>query len=63
MSNERKAGNVPVEVPWESIPEASMTFREVHLKLLMKEREDTLSRLVDLDYALWALEEHFRRKT
>lgn len=47
------------EVPWETVPVAS-TFREVHLRLLMKEREDTLAELVDLDCSIWALEEGFR---
>ncbi|MDG6983741.1 MAG: hypothetical protein JRN28_04250 [Nitrososphaerota archaeon] len=49
-----------VEVPWGALPESSRALRESHLRLLLKEREATVAKLVDLDYAIWALEECFR---
>jgi hypothetical protein len=55
----RKVKVSPVEAPWESLPEASSSFREVRLRLLMKEREDELSKLVELDYSIWSLETTF----
>ena len=58
MGNRKlKAG--PEEVPWETLPGASNSFREVQLRLLMKEREDQLSKLVELDYSIWSLETTF----
>jgi hypothetical protein len=48
------------DAPEETIPGASTTFKKVQLRLLMKEREDVVSRLVELDYAIWILEELFR---
>ena len=48
------------DAPEETIPGASATFEEEQLRLLMKEREDVVSRLVELDYAIWILEEPFR---
>jgi hypothetical protein len=51
----------PVDVsPEETIPEASRSFKAVQLRLLMKEREDQVMKLVDLDYSIWVLEEYFR---
>jgi hypothetical protein len=47
------------EVPWESLPEASNSFREVQPRLLMEERDDELSKLVELDYSIWSLETTF----
>jgi hypothetical protein len=46
--------------PEETIPGASATFKGVHLRLLMKEREEVVSKLVELDYQIWTLEEFFR---
>lgn len=46
--------------PWETLPLASDTFKKAELMLLMKEREEAVARLVDLDYRIWVLEEHFR---
>ncbi len=40
--------------------EASRPFRAFHLRLLMKEREGVVNRLVQLDYSIWVLEEFFR---
>jgi hypothetical protein len=52
---------LPAEAaPDETIPEASKSFKAVHLRLLMKEREDLFKRLIQLDYSLWVLEEFFR---
>ncbi len=51
----------PIEVaPEETIPEASKSFKAVQLRLLMKEREDEVQKLVELDYSIWVLEEYFR---
>ncbi len=47
----------------ETASEDSKYFNLVHLRLLMKEREDVVNRLVELDYAIWILEEHFRTGT
>lgn len=44
----------------EVVPEASATFKKMQLRLLMKEREDVVSRLVEMDYTIWVLEEYFR---
>ena len=59
LQRNRAAGQVE-DAPEETIPGASSTFKRVQLRLLMKEREDVVSRLVELDYAIWTLEEHFR---
>jgi hypothetical protein len=48
------------DAPEELLPEASRTFKQVQLRLLMKEREELFSRLVGLDYNIWVLEEFFR---
>jgi len=48
------------DAPEETIPGVSAAFKKVQLRLLMKEREDVVSRLVELDYAIWTLEEHLR---
>ena len=48
------------DAPEETIPGASTTFKKAHLRLLMKEREDVVSKLVELDYTIWTLEEFFR---
>jgi len=37
------------DAPGETIPGASTSFKKVQLRLLMKEREDVVSRLVELD--------------
>jgi hypothetical protein len=53
--------SAPREVaPEETHEEASMSFKRVQLRLLMKEREEVVSRLVELDYSIWVLEEMFR---
>jgi hypothetical protein len=59
LRRNESAGQIE-DAPEETIPGASATFKKVQLRLLMKEREDVVSRLVELDYAIWALEEHFR---
>ncbi|MDG7008718.1 MAG: hypothetical protein JRN06_10860 [Nitrososphaerota archaeon] len=43
-----------------TLPAESKSFRRAQLRLLMKEREDVASKLVDLDYSIWVLEELFR---
>lgn len=48
------------DAPEETLPEASNSFKKVQLRLLMKEREDVVRRLVELDYTIWVLEEFFR---
>jgi hypothetical protein len=51
----------PREVaPEETHDEVSRSFKSVQLRLLMKEREEVVSRLVQLDYSIWVLEELFR---
>ncbi len=51
----------PVEVaPEETNPAVSKSFKAVQLRLLMKEREDEVRKLVQLDYDIWVLEEFFR---
>jgi hypothetical protein len=59
LRRNESAGQIE-DAPEETIPGASATFKKVQLRLLMKEREDVVSRLVELDYAIWTLEEHFR---
>lgn len=51
---------VEADAPEETLPEASRSFKLVQLRLLMKEREDIVARLVELDYNIWVLEEFFR---
>jgi len=46
--------------PEDSNMEASKSFKAVTLRLLMKEREDVVNQLVQLDYSIWVLEEFFR---
>ena len=47
--------------PEETTPsEESGPFKKVQLRLLMKEREGVVLRLVELDYTIWTLEEFFR---
>jgi hypothetical protein len=48
--------------PDETHAGASKSSKSGKLRLLMKEREDVASRLVELDYLIWALEEIFRRE-
>jgi hypothetical protein len=60
-----KAGRVP-SPPKEVAPDeaqagASKSSKSGKLRLLMKEREDVASRLGELDYLIWALEEIYRR--
>ena len=45
---------------WETIYEASNMVKAFQLRLLMKEREDAMAQLVQLDYNIWVLEESFR---
>ena len=59
QKNDLKLGELE-DAPEETIPEASVSFKKVQLRLLMKEREDVVSKLVELDYAIWTLEEFFR---
>jgi hypothetical protein len=59
LQRNEDAGQIE-DAPEETIPGASATFKKVQLRLLMKEREYVVSRLVELDYAIWTLEEHFR---
>jgi len=47
-------------VPDETDPDSSRSFKSIRLRLLMKEREDVMKRLVQLDYSIWVLEEFFR---
>ncbi len=42
--------------------EAPTSPKSGKLRLLMKEREDVASRLVEIDYEIWALEEIYRRE-
>jgi hypothetical protein len=51
------------DVPEETIPEASESFKKLQLRLLMKEREDVVAKLVELDYSIWVIEEFFRSGT
>lgn len=46
--------------PEEADGEASRSFKAVQLRLLMKEREVEVQKLVELDYSIWAIEEFFR---
>lgn len=46
--------------PWETIYEASNLVKAFQLRLLMKERENAMADLVQLDYKIWVLEESFR---
>jgi hypothetical protein len=39
---------------------ATDSFKSVNLRLLMAEREDLAKNLMQLDFEIWALEEHFR---
>ncbi len=53
----------PVDVaPEEMMPEVSKSFKGVHPRLLVNEREDEVRRLVQLDYDIWVLEEFFRNR-
>jgi hypothetical protein len=49
-----------VDAPEEILPDVSKSFRLVQLRLLMKDREEVISNLVQLDYSIWVLEEFFR---
>ncbi len=62
MMKQRKAPPLPraETAPEDSNMEASKPFKTIELRLLMKEREDVVSRLVQLDYSIWVLEEFFR---
>jgi hypothetical protein len=51
------------EAPEETLPEVSKSFKKVQLRLLMKEREAVVARLVELDYSIWVMEEFFRSGT
>ena len=46
--------------PEEAIGEATKSFNAVHLRLLMKEREDIMKQMLELDWQIWKLEEGFR---
>jgi hypothetical protein len=50
----------PILPTLEVTPETTKSLRSTQLRLLMKEQEDMVSRLVELDYAIWELEELFR---
>ncbi|HLQ06947.1 MAG TPA: hypothetical protein VK126_04270 [Nitrososphaerales archaeon] len=41
---------------------ATKSFKSGKLRLLMQEREGVASRLVELDYMIWALEEIYRKE-
>ena len=59
-----KASKVPSSAEsysWETNPEAWESIEAVQLRLLMKEREEAVTKLVELDYTIWVLEEFFRR--
>lgn len=60
MQKSRLNGLEPEDAPEETITEATGSFKKVQLRLLMKEREEVVSKLVELDYTIWALEEYFR---
>ena len=59
MNNIRPAGTNEGD-PEGTLPEASRTFKTVQLRLLMKDREELFSRLVEIDFEIWVLEESFR---
>jgi quinolinate synthase len=46
--------------PEEGNMEASKSFKAVHLRLQMKEREEVVNQLVHPEYPIWVLEESFR---
>jgi hypothetical protein len=46
--------------PGEDHPRAMKCFMAGRLRLVMEQREEVVSRLVDLDYQIWVLEEFFR---
>jgi hypothetical protein len=46
--------------PEEAVEEATKSFNAVHLRLLMKEREDIMKQMLELDWQIWRLEEAFR---
>jgi len=46
--------------PEEAVEEATKSFNAVHLRLLMKEREDVMKQMLELDWQIWKLEEGFR---
>ena len=45
------------------VPETSGPFKKVYLRLLMREREEAVMKLVDLDFKIWTIEEFFRAGT
>ena len=53
-------GGEPEDAPEEAVPDPSDAFKEVQLRLLLREREQVASRLIRLDFAIWAIEEFFR---
>ncbi len=59
-TKQARAARLIEVAPEETDPDASRSFRKVQLRLLLKEREDVVSRLVNLDDTIWTLEEYFR---
>ena len=40
--------------------EPARSFKEYRLRTIMKQREEIVARLIDLDFEVWVLEEFFR---
>ena len=57
---DKKVGAAPVGLFDEPLRGPMKSFREVHLRLLMKKREDMLAELAEVDNYIFALEEGFR---
>jgi hypothetical protein len=49
-------GREQEEAPEETTPEAAATFKKGQLRLPMAEREQVVSKLVELEHRTWALE-------
>jgi hypothetical protein len=58
-AREREEADCDVS-PEEAVEEATKSFNAVHLRLLMKEREDVMKQMLELDWQIWKLEECFR---
>ncbi len=53
-------GWVPDFQQAEEDPTETNSSRGSRLKVLMREREDLVGRLMEIDFAIWVLEESFR---
>lgn len=56
MERRGSSPSTAAEVAPEETSPAAKSFKTIHLRPLMKEREDLFRRMIEVDYDIWVLE-------